>query len=138
MRKKTKIGDVLQKNSAYKTVDAKIYIIKNGIMEYKCFGCGNTGEWRGKRLTLELHHKDGDRRNHSKENLEFRCPNCHSITDTDGRLKKTVIDEEKLKPLLSSGKNYAEICNELQIPLDGSSFYKLKTAIRRHSSIVEQ
>jgi predicted RNA-binding Zn-ribbon protein involved in translation (DUF1610 family) len=129
-RKRTKPGQILQKNSAYKTCDAKIFIIKNNIIPYKCIQCGNEGFWQGKKLKLELHHKDGDRTNHSIENLEFRCPNCHSITDSDGCLKKTEINKDELNKLVLEGKNFADICRELKIPQDGSSFYKLKTAIK--------
>jgi hypothetical protein len=46
----------------------------------KCV-CG-LSEWRGKRLILELHHKDGVNTNDTRENLEVLCPNCHSVTET--------------------------------------------------------
>jgi hypothetical protein len=134
---KRKPGEILQKNSAYKTCDAKAYIIKNNIIPYICISCGNEGIWLGKKLTLELHHIDGDRTNHSKENLEFRCPNCHDITDSDGKLKKISIDEEKLRTLILNNKNHAEICCELKIPMDGSSYYKVKTAIRNLALVAQ-
>jgi hypothetical protein len=38
--------------------------------------------WNGKELQLELHHVDGNRNNHSLDNLMLLCPNCHSQTDT--------------------------------------------------------
>ena len=31
-------------------------------------------------MVLELHHIDGNRYNHKKDNLEWLCPNCHSLT----------------------------------------------------------
>ena len=43
--------------------------------------CGG-GEWRGKILTLEVEHKDGNHDNNKEENLQLLCPNCHSITAT--------------------------------------------------------
>ncbi len=39
-------------------------------------------EWLGEPISLELEHKDGDRHNNSRENLECLCPNCHSLTPT--------------------------------------------------------
>ena len=46
-----------------------------------CEDC-NLGTWNGRPISLELHHKDGDRTNNEEENLELLCPNCHSYTDT--------------------------------------------------------
>lgn len=47
----------------------------------KC-SCCNLGEWMGKRLVLELEHKDGNSSNDSLENVCLLCPNCHSQTNT--------------------------------------------------------
>ena len=46
-----------------------------------CATCG-ISEWRGKKISLELEHKDGNHSNNAKENLEALCPNCHSLTTT--------------------------------------------------------
>lgn len=45
---------------------------------YKCSKC-QLVEWLGKKLKLHIHHKDEDRTNNKIENLEYLCPNCHSI-----------------------------------------------------------
>lgn len=43
--------------------------------DYKlgCVGCGEKPRWK-----LEVHHKDGDRCNNKKDNLEVVCKNCHA------------------------------------------------------------
>jgi len=46
----------------------------------RCNCCG-INEWQGRPITLELHHKDGNHKNNSRENLEYLCPNCHSQTE---------------------------------------------------------
>lgn len=46
----------------------------------ECEECG-LGEWRGNPLVLEMHHKDGNNTNNTKENLILLCPNCHSQTE---------------------------------------------------------
>ena len=55
----------------------------------KCNRCG----WREKnefsnKIPLNLHHKNGDSRDNSSENLELLCPNCHSLTKNFGNMNK--------------------------------------------------
>ena len=58
------------------------YVIRDHLIPYKCAFCGNTGEWQGKPMALELDHINGIHNDHRLENLRFLCPNCHAITDT--------------------------------------------------------
>lgn len=48
---------------------------------HQCEECTNI-EWRGKPITIELEHVDGNNRNNAQENLKLLCPNCHSQTPT--------------------------------------------------------
>lgn len=70
----------------------------------RCNHC-NINEWRGKPIVLEIEHKNGDRTDHRRENLEAICPNCHSQTPTwRGRNltntgKAKISDEDFLKAL---------------------------------------
>lgn len=41
-----------------------------------------------KSIPLEVHHKDGNYANNRPENLQLLCPNCHSLTATNGILNK--------------------------------------------------
>lgn len=59
----------------------KKYILRNNSIPYVCAICGNTGEWQGRKLSLELDHQNGINFDHRQENLRFLCPNCHAITD---------------------------------------------------------
>jgi 5-methylcytosine-specific restriction endonuclease McrA len=66
----------------------KIRLIREGYKEDKCEKCG-ISEWKGKRLSIQVHHKDGNKDNNKLENIEFLCPNCHSQTDNfSGKNKK--------------------------------------------------
>ena len=77
------LEEILVKNSKYENINRlKKRILKEGLLEYKCTKCGNTGTWNGKELTLQLEHKNGIHNDHRLSNLEFLCPNCHSQTDT--------------------------------------------------------
>ncbi len=45
----------------------------------RCEACG-ISEWKGRILSLCLHHVNGDRDDNRLPNLELLCPNCHSQT----------------------------------------------------------
>lgn len=86
----------------------KKYSSSNGILRErilreqngKCIQC-DIDEWMGVKLTLHLHHKDGNKKNVARENLDCRCPNCHSITDNYGFKGRKHTEEAKKKFLKS-------------------------------------
>ena len=61
----------------------KLRLVQAGLKELRCELCG-IAEWRGRRVSLELHHVNGDGLDNRLENLLLFCPNCHSQTDTWG------------------------------------------------------
>jgi 5-methylcytosine-specific restriction endonuclease McrA len=58
-------------------------LIRAGLKAAACEVCGLT-EWRGRPISLQLHHVNGDGGDNRIENLQIVCPNCHSQTDTWG------------------------------------------------------
>ena len=56
-------------------------LIQEGYKKPVCEKCG-LSEWLGQPISLELHHKDGDRYNNILENFELLCPNCHATTNS--------------------------------------------------------
>jgi 5-methylcytosine-specific restriction endonuclease McrA len=65
----------------YQSFKLKRRLFAEGIKKNKCEVCGLTS-WLKKPINLELHHKDGNSKNHKLNNLVLLCPNCHSQTDT--------------------------------------------------------
>ena len=77
------LKQICVENSTYHNIDRlKKRLIQEHKLEYKCAFCGNTGEWYGKKLSLQLDHINGVHNDHRLENLRFLCPNCHSTTET--------------------------------------------------------
>jgi HNH endonuclease len=61
----------------------KLRLIAAGLKENRCEECG-ISEWRDRPLSLELHHRNGEKHDNRLENLALLCPNCHSQTDSWG------------------------------------------------------
>lgn len=57
--------------------------LKKHLIELRGHQCENCKNflWFEHPITLEVHHKDGDKTNNSLDNLQLLCPNCHSLTD---------------------------------------------------------
>jgi predicted RNA-binding Zn-ribbon protein involved in translation (DUF1610 family) len=80
---KIDLKHILVENSTYQNISRlKKRLVSENILEYVCYECGNTGEWNGKKLILQLDHINGKHNDNRLENIRFLCPNCHSQTLT--------------------------------------------------------
>jgi hypothetical protein len=89
------------KHPHYQSNKLRKRLFSEGFKKENCECCG-ISQWLGKKLSLELDHKDGNRYNHNIENLQILCPNCHSQTDTYRGKNKSgnggMVDTAGLKP----------------------------------------
>lgn len=108
--------------------------------EEKCNNCG-ISEWMGQPFTLELEHKDGNRDNNKRENLECLCPNCHSLTSTwRGRNnalkdKKRISDEIMFKSLIKNDFNMRQSLIEVGLTPKGGNYKRCHRLKREYHLI---
>ena len=71
---------------------ARQYLIERDV--YECVKCGNTGEWMGQPISLQLDHINGNNKDNRLENYQWLCPNCHSQTKTWGNPNSSGRDQK--------------------------------------------
>ena len=87
------LKDILVKGVKYPSSMLKKRLLKEGLLEEKCYieGCPITTEWLGEPIVLALDHINGDNYDNRIENVRLLCPNCHSQTDDFcGKIKNRV------------------------------------------------
>lgn len=148
LAKKEKI-DAKKANNNYKKLKEKELLeaefntlkherLKNRILleqNNKCNACG-LSEWRGKPLTLELEHKDGNNQNNERENLECLCPNCHSLTDTwrgrnkwPGKAKRVKVKDEELVEAFIETGSIRQTLLKVGLVAKGGNYGRVKKAL---------
>lgn len=94
---------------------------------HKCECCGNS-EWLKMPIKLEVHHRDGDKRNCTEENLQLLCPNCHSFTDNYGikNLHNSFISDEQILATIPTKKNIRQVLTQLGMSDAGANYNRIK------------
>jgi hypothetical protein len=98
------ISELLVEGQKRGRENVRLRLIAEGLKQEECERCG-VSTWQGKRLSLELHHVNGDGHDNRLENLEILCPNCHSqtinwggralVSSTAGRSNRRPPDAER-------------------------------------------
>jgi hypothetical protein len=138
--------DYLIINSEKSRNDVKKYLLRFNLLEWVCTNCKNNGIWNGKKLSLQLEHKNGISNDNRLENLCFLCPNCHSQTDTfAGKRKrkdlvkkfkknsnKSILHKRKTKIIWPSNEDLQRLVFEKSLLKLGSKLGVSDNAIRQH------
>lgn len=101
--------------------------------------CCKLTTWLNEPITLELHHKDGDKLNNDLDNLQLLCPNCHSLTENwrgrnNGNGKAKVTDEEFVNALKTS-PNIHQALLKLGLTAKGGNYIRARELIIKYNII---
>lgn len=111
-------------------------LFENNIFPYKCNKC-NIDKWNNEKITLEIEHKDGDRFNNSKENLELLCPNCHSQTPTFRKNRKNnsriYLDQNLVIKEFYKSNNIGELIINLGLIKNESNYKKVRKILENNN-----
>lgn len=76
---KIPLNKILVKNSDFQSYKLKNRLIREELKTLRCEECGWNKKTKDGRVPLELHHLNGNARDHRLKNLKILCPNCHSL-----------------------------------------------------------
>ena len=99
-----------------------------------CECCGST-QWLGRKINLEVHHKDGNHLNNNQDNLQLLCPNCHSYTDNwRGRIKKRrVVTDEEFVEALRNNNSIRQALLKLGLTAAGDNYSRARELMYKYN-----
>ena len=103
------LDKILVENSNYQNRSSlKKRLIREAKLEYKCYQCGGNDEWNGKKLSLQLNHKNGINNDNRIENLREAS---YSENNANIGLRKT--NKSGIKNICwNTAKNSWRVCVE--------------------------
>lgn len=131
--KRIDLDKILSGNhSNYQTNNLRKRLFEAGKKQKKCEKCG-ISEWLGETAPLELHHINGDSRDHRFENLKILCPNCHAQTDNYRKNQKNEggqkVTSGELVKALKSKNNIRQALLSVGLEGKGGNYKRCKKLI---------
>lgn len=91
------LDEYLSNRASISSHRLKLRLIEENILTHKCERC-QINTWMNEKISLELHHIDGNPTNNTITNLQLLCPNCHSLTTNHGGKNKKSFKQKENKP----------------------------------------
>lgn len=121
--------DVFREDSTVGSTRLRAFVKKSGRIPCTCSECGNVGVHNGKKLTLQLDHRNGINTDNRVGNLRFLCPNCHSQTDTYSRAKRSRTRQANPSTAMDAKDMYGKYVS-LTCDCCGRPFYRKPSRVR--------
>lgn len=105
----------------------------------KCNKCKNS-HWLDSPISFEIEHKDGNRYNHVRENMEALCPNCHSLTHTwrgrnNRKSSNSFSDDEILQRLIKFNFNRSQTLRDMGYADKGGNYRRINRLIKEYKAM---
>lgn len=130
-REKSRVAFAEKKYNEYLNTsfdDLSLKLKKRRVIEEQggvCLWCGNN-HWLSQTLVLELDHIDGNNTNHNRNNLRALCPNCHSLTPTFRKSRKSKVTNQQIVEALSIYPNDRQVLINLNLTPKGANYERLR------------
>lgn len=86
-----------------RSINLRRALIEYGL-KYECIKCQNNGYWNENVLPLEVDHINENCLDNRPENLQFLCPNCHSVKTYSNAIHPFKSKTKEYKPVYSIRK----------------------------------
>ena len=127
--------EILSKDSKVSAGTVRELLIKKNLIERKCH-CGISDTWNDRPISLQLDHINGNRKDHSIENLRWICPNCHSQTSTfcskNRRDNKKIVSDDDLIESLKRSENIRQGLAKFGLD-NGGNYARAKRLVAKHN-----